>query len=211
MGLKIVTPPTVAPISVVGMDLLKLHLQEAIDVSDEDALIESMLNAAWDLAEKHTWRQFLTASYRFTLFDFAAQYPDLRVGRRTVPLMIPRAPCRSIDSVKYRQSDGTQITMALNTDYIIDDESDIWSIRPAYDKCWPCVRSRDPKAVEITFTAGYGTTAAEMPAVLLHAVKLQVGSWWLNREATDSRQHYELPAAAKACEAGFRRERVGGA
>ena len=63
MGLKIVTPPSVTPISVVGIDNLKEHLQVATDVSDDDALITAYLNAAWALAEAHTWRQFLTANW----------------------------------------------------------------------------------------------------------------------------------------------------
>lgn len=198
MGLKIVTPPTVTPISIVGIDQLKQHLQEATDVSDEDKLIISYLNAAWKLAEAHTWRQFLTAEFRYTLQNFRAQNPDLAWNSRLAPILIPRPPCQSIASVKYIDTNGVLQTLVVNTDYVVDLESDITTIRPAYEKCWPGVRRNLPNAVQITFTAGYGNTLADMPDVLLHAIRLQVGSWWLNREASDSRQHYELPAATKA-------------
>jgi uncharacterized phiE125 gp8 family phage protein len=198
VGLKIITPQTVTPISIVGLDALKQHLQEATDVSDEDQLITSYLNAAWKLAEAHTWRQFLVCSYRYTLMSFTAQQPELRYGRRLTNILIPKPPLRSIDSVKYLDGDGTQITLAANTDYFADLDSDIGSLWPAIGKSWPCVRRNHPAAVEITFTAGYGNTLADMPDVLLHALRLQLASWWRNRESVDTRQQYELPNASKA-------------
>ncbi len=198
MGLKIVTPPTVTPMSIVGIDALKAHLQEATDVSDEDQLMENYLNAAWKLAEAHTWRQFLTATYRYTLSDFIAQRHSGNYARRTANILIPKPPCISIDTVRYVDSDGNLVTMVADEDYIVDLESDIASVWPAYGKSWPCVRQNHPAAVTITYTAGYGTTLATMPDVLMHAIRLQVGSWWKNRESIDSRVQYELPNAAKA-------------
>lgn len=198
MGLKIVTPPTVTPMSIVGIDNLKAHLQEATDVSDEDQLIESYLNAAWKLAEAHTWRQFLTAQFRYTLTDFVVQKHHKHYGRRIANILLPKPPCIAVQSVAYLNEAGETVTMVANEDYIVDLESDIASLWPAYGKSWPCVRRNHPAAVTITYTAGYGTTLAAMPDVLLHAIRLQVGSWWKNRESIDSRQQYELPNAAKA-------------
>jgi uncharacterized phiE125 gp8 family phage protein len=198
VGLKVITPPIVTPISIVGIDALKMHLQEATDVSDEDQLITSYLNAAWKLAEAHTWRQFLTATFRYTLSDFMAQRPPNAYGRRMGGILIPKPPCISVQSVAYLNADGDSVPMVANEDYIVDLESDIASLWPAYGKSWPCVRRNHPAAVTITYTAGYGTTLAAMPDVLLHAIRLQVGSWWKNRESIDPRQQHELPNAAKA-------------
>ena len=196
MGLKIVTPPTVTPISVVGIDNLKEHLQVATDVSDDDALITAYLNAAWALAEAHTWRQFLTAEYRYTLLDFTAQRKGLR--HRMGSILIPRPALQSIVSVEYLDGDGATVELVEDTDFIVDDENDIAAIWPAIDTSWPSVRRNHPKAVTITYTAGYGDTLADMPDMLLHAVKLQVGSWWMNRESVSEKAMKELPAATKA-------------
>lgn len=193
MGLKIITPPTVTPISIVGLDNLKHHLQEATDVSDEDALIELLLNAAWDLAERYTWRQFLTAGYCYTLDNFQAQHP--RNGRRCA-ILLPRPPLIAVSAVKYRNDAGTLTTMPT-TDYNVLSENESGMIVPAYGLEWPDVR-REPQAVTIEYTAGYGTTAAVIPPVLMHAVRLQVGSWWLNRESIADKSQHELPAATKA-------------
>jgi uncharacterized phiE125 gp8 family phage protein len=198
VGLKVITPPTVTPMSIVGIDALKAHLQEATDVSDEDQLITSYLNAAWKLAEAHTWRQFLTAQFRYTLTDFTAQKHHGAYGRRLANILIPKPPCVSVQSVAYLNEAGVTVAMVANEDYIVDLESDIASLWPAYGKSWPCVRRNHPAAVTITYTAGYGNTLAAMPDVLLHAIRLQVGSWWKNRESTDARQQHELPNAAKA-------------
>lgn len=196
MGLKIVTPPTVTPISVVGIDNLKEHLTVATDVSDDDALITAYLNAAWALAEAHTWRQFLTAEYRYTLLDFTAQQQGLR--HRMGSILIPRPALQSIVSVEYLDGDGATVELVEDTDFIVDDENDIGAIWPAIDTSWPSVRRNHPKAVTITYTAGYGDTLADMPDMLLHAVKLQVGSWWMNRESVSEKAMKELPAATKA-------------
>ena len=196
MGLKIVTPPTVTPISVVGIDNLKEHLQVATDVSDDDALITAYLNAAWALAEAHTWRQFLTAEYRYTLLDFTAQRKGLR--HRMGSILSPRPALQSIVSVEYLDGDGATVELVEDTDFIVDDENDIAAIWPAIDTSWPSVRRNHPKAVTITYTAGYGDTLADMPDMLLHAVKLQVGSWWMNRESVSEKAMKELPAATKA-------------
>ena len=196
MGLKIVTPPSVTPISVVGIDNLKEHLQVATDVSDDDALITAYLNAAWALAEAHTWRQFLTAEYRYTLLDFTAQRKGLR--HRMGSILIPRPALQSIVSVEYLDGDGATVELVEDTDFIVDDENDIAAIWPAIDTSWPSVRRNHPKAVTITYTAGYGDTLADMPDMLLHAVKLQVGSWWMNRESVSEKAMKELPAATKA-------------
>ena len=197
MGLKIITPPTVSPIEVIGLDAIKSHLQEALDVSDNDSAISALTAAAWDLAERQTWRQFLTASYRLTLETFRAQAPD-RNGN-LCPVLIPRAPTQSIESVKYKDAtDGTLTTLTVDDDYIIDDESAICSIRPAYDTNWPGVRWNDPQAVQIEFTAGYGDTLEDMPPVLIHAIKLQVGDWWRYRESTVLSTPSVLSNSAKA-------------
>ena len=198
MGLKIITPPTVTPISVVGLDLLKEHLHEATDVTDEDELITAYLSAAWDLAQRHTWRQFLTAEYRYTLIDWPAQNPDQTHGRYLSEILIPRPPCQAVTAVNYIDTGGTLQALTVDEDYIVDDESDVWSIRPAYGRCWPRVRRNNPKAVQIEFTAGYGNTLADLPEVLLHAVRLQVGTWFLQRESVDRARYSELPNASKA-------------
>lgn len=197
MGLKLITPPTVTPISVVGLAALKEHLREAPDITDEDDSITSYLSTAWELAEAHTWRQFLTAEWKYTLSSWIAQHPDQSHGRYLSRVLIPRPPTRSIDSVKYIDTGGTLTTLTVDDDYIVDDSGDIWTIEPAYNKCWPTTR-RHPHAVQITFTAGYGETLADLPAVLLHALRLQVATWFMHRESVDTRQHHELPEATKA-------------
>ena len=53
------------------------------------------------------------------------------------------------------------------------------------------IRSTAPGGIVITYSAGYAT----VPAPLVHAARLLVGGWFLNREAAQDRTISSLPAA----------------
>lgn len=195
MALKVITAPTVRPIDVIGLDRVKDHLHEAQDVNEEDELITEMVNAAWALAEAYTWRQFLTADLELQLWNWNAQDADRAYSPSTTPVLIPRPNTQEILSVTYTDCSGSDVVLE-SSDFDVDEDA-IWKLFPAYGKSWPSVRF-SPKAVRVRFRAGYGLTLEEMPSVLMHAIKLQVGSWFLNRESVDFRTHQELPEATRA-------------
>ena len=165
MGIKIVTPPSVQPISILGLAPLKLHLNEAADVSDNDDLIASYCSAAWDYSERYTWRQLLTASFRLSL------------PRWQHVIVIPRPRTAAIASVQYY--DAANVLQTLDpADWRADLESDVVDLE-VFE--FPTLYDR-PDAVRINYTAGYGVTAADFPPVLLHAVRLLVGQYYATRE-----------------------------
>ena len=89
------------------------------------------------------------------------------------------APLISVDSVKYTKSDGTVITMAANTDYIVDKFKFPGVIVPAVDTQWPTDRLWPTSAIQITFTVGM--LPAQVPAVVKNAMLLLISEWYSNR------------------------------
>ena len=62
------------------------------------------------------------------------------------------------------------------------------------------------RPVEITFTAGYGGTAAAVPAAIRQAMLLLIGQWYDNREAvTVGAAGSPMPMAVDALLAPYRR------
>lgn len=67
-------------------------------------------------------------------------------------------------------------------DFLVDSDSEPPRLYPTYGNFWPATL-RVPNAVQIFFTAGYGTDGAAAPANLKMAVMLATGASYQNREA----------------------------
>ena len=184
MGVKLVTPPTVTPIECVGLAELKLHLRCAADVTDEDSLIAAYCASAWDYCQRICWRQFLTAGYRLTMPSWFTQNVDAvrsrSFGRLEIYIPIPKPPLIAVQSVEYYDQNNALQTWSAGN-YRVDDQSDVAELWSVVDLGFPTLYPRQD-AVRVNYTAGYGTTSAEMPAALLHAVRLLVGDYYETRE-----------------------------
>lgn len=169
MGLKLTTRPTVEPAQAMGgLNNIKRHIREALDIADEDTLINDYVNAAWRYCEQQTWRQFLTASYTLALPRFSQA------------IVLPKPPFVSVTSIKYYDDNNAQQT--LNADiYEASSFHEPAMLCPGYSQSWPSTFSRQD-AVLIEYVAGYGTMEADMPVDLLHAVRLLVADMFENRE-----------------------------
>lgn len=167
MGIRIVTPPAVQPIEILGLAALKDHLNEAPDVSDRDELITTYCSVAWDYCQRYTWRQLITASLRLTMPCWKKDH--------VIPL--PRGPIVSVESLEYFDTANSLQTVSSDQ-YSVDVAEEVPEIR--FCTYFPHYLRAD--AVRVNFTAGYGTTAAAFPPVLLHAVRLLIGQYYQTRE-----------------------------
>jgi uncharacterized phiE125 gp8 family phage protein len=176
VGIRIVTPPTVAPIDVLGLASLKQHVNEAADVTDNDALIATYCQVAWDYCERYSWRTLLTKQLCLSLRGWFVNFGEsYRFKCSTIPL--PRPQVVSIESVEYYDEDNTLQTLATD-DWAFDGNCDVVEI-----EIYNCPSLYDrPDAVHINYTAGYGNAEADFPSVLLHAVRLLVGDYYRTRE-----------------------------
>lgn len=154
-GLEVVTPPAAEPLS--ADEALEYLGRPALSTAAADRFIRE----ARVLCERVTGRALLAQTLRLTLDGF----PD---GGFAHPffgeddaVLLPRPPALEVTSIVYVATGGTSTTLAT-TDWTADVRSSPARVYPAYGESWPATRCQ-PNAVTITYRAGYGTAATDVP------------------------------------------------
>lgn len=165
MALKLITPPSLIPVTLAEA---KLHCK--VDVSDDDALITSLISAATEAAEHATGRAILPQTFELTLDCF----PDY--------FELTRQPVTAITSIIYQNTAGAPVTLS-GAAYTLDasSESGPAKVTPAYGTAWPQTRV-DVAAVKLRYVAGYANAAA-VPESIKSWIKLQIAAMYENRSA----------------------------
>jgi hypothetical protein len=196
VAIKLRTAPAATPIALADA---KQHLR--VDVTDDDALITLLIDAARLHAENYCRRAFVTQQWDLYLDAFPKQnYFGVLPGYASVDQFIPSIlqaergytirfrggkielpfpPLQSVDYIKYYDVTGTLQTLDPSL-YTVDPASEPGVITPAPDQFWPNTQNV-MNAVRIGFTAGYGDPTT-VPAGLKHWLLLRVGSLYENRE-----------------------------
>lgn len=149
MHLKVITPPAGEPINV---QMAKDYLR--IDHTEEDTLIEGLIGAARDHAEKFLRRSLAPKTYEMIVDGFHKE------------LSIPNPPLISIDNVTIIDEEGNEITP---TSYEVKDREPAILITD-YDG--------SAEEMKIQFQAGY----SELPKSIEQALLLLVSHFYENRE-----------------------------
>lgn len=147
----------------------KLHLR--VDANDDDSLITALIEAATGWAEKFQGRLYIQRQVVEKLDRFPARYGVI------VPQYMPLI---SVTAIEYIDTNGRTQTVDRE-DYSVDTNGS-GRIVPAYNCSWPATQGH-LNDVTITYQAGYGE-AADVPAQVKAAIKMLVGNWYENREAT---------------------------
>ena len=181
-SINVTSAPAASPVSTADA---KSHLR--VDYADDDALIDSLVLAATDWAQEFTSRSFITQTVELKLDD----WPGL-----TKAILMPRPPLQSVTSIQYIDVDGNNQTLPAS-EYVVDASGDIGRIYPAYAGNWPDAREI-LNAITITYVAGYGNAASDVPASIIAAIKLAVGHLYERREDTSVTSISQIPMGAKA-------------
>jgi len=175
------TAPATAPIS---LSEAKLHLR--VDGSHEDSLITGLIEAATAHFDGQgvLGRAMVTQSW--------VQWVDQNPGwvRLTV------GPFQSLTSVEYYDADNALQTATL-TDFEVRLDGDFVIVKPKKDHVWPPAYIRQD-AIKITYVAGFGDAATDVPQSIRQAILLTVGHWYEHRIAVDKGAYKELPLAVDA-------------
>jgi uncharacterized phiE125 gp8 family phage protein len=187
---------------IMSLDDAKAHLRLDVDTSDQDAVVTALIPVVQQLVEQIVGRQLFTSTFRADFADADCQ------GR----LVIERGPIISIDALKVLRS-GSLVTLAANTDYVARplyaDEQGVKAmvVRPLQNAAGggyaPFVHDVDEQALQVTFKAGYGAAATDLPAPIIQASKLYLGDLFDGRAASRQGNLVENPAAMRLL-AGYR-------
>lgn len=168
LAIQEVTAPTVEPVS---LDDVKAHAR--IDISADDDYITDLITAVRQiLVQDVWWRSLVTTTWRQRFEEF----PN---GDGAIDLPLP--PLATIVHVKYYDQDGVQQTWA-SANYKVDTDSEPGRVQPVYGTVWPSTRPEPGGAVEIQFTAGYGSAASNVPMRYRLGLKIAVAELYSHRE-----------------------------
>jgi len=168
MNLKIITTPTIEPVSLVEA---KLHLRVTTDT--DNTLISDLITAARQYCEAITNRALASATFELILDDF------------TDKIVLPMPPVESNTvSIKYTDSDSIETTLAT-TEYILYTSEPAILI-PDYGIDWPSFTPYPTGAVKIRYTAGYRAASTDenlhIPEAIKQAILLVIGHFYENRQ-----------------------------
>lgn len=164
-------PPAAEPVTLAEA---LVHLRESADGGANDAYITSLITVARMACEDRTERTLITTPLVLLLDGFPAGAIELG-----------RPPVIGVTTLRYLDTAGAWQTIS-NADYILDTASEPARLAPAPDKAWPTPLYR-VNAVSVEYTAGYGPTAADVPAPLKHWILLAISEMYENRSASAER------------------------
>lgn len=169
---KRVAGPSVEPVT-----LAEAKSSARIDGTAEDDAITAMIKEAREDLEAATARAFISQTWRLMLDRFPSCPPEIE---------LKVCPVLAVTGITYIDPAGDSQTLDA-TKYVVDAQSEPGRIRLKSGQSWPAV---DPRinAVTVTFTAGYGTSASDVPENVKRAIKLLVGDRYRHRDATSVRK-----------------------
>lgn len=194
--MKLAPVRTVAPaVPVVTLSEAKVHCR--IDGNDEDLLVNALIKAATDHLDGYSGilgRALITQTWQLDLSGFCS------------PVRLPVGNLQAVSGVTYYDTANALQTLSGSVYGVYSD-----ALGPFLElktgQSWPSLYTRSD-AVSITWTAGYGDAAADVPAPIKQAILFLVDHWYENRGAVTVGSGItttELPFAVKALISPFSR------
>jgi uncharacterized phiE125 gp8 family phage protein len=167
-------------LTTIGDNTTTTHTDNAADGSlgDDvtvDTTIAGWIVAARAFAERELQRPIIAQTWRMTLDAFPCGTDNDII--ELLPSLL------SVSSVQYVDADGTTQTWS-STNYSVDTDAFPGRVVRGFGVTWPTTRDQR-NAVTVTFRAGYGETAANVPGSVKQAMKLLIGLWYSQQLGTN--------------------------
>ena len=172
---KVLTPPVNQLLSLVQ---IKNYLRLDADDTSDDDLLNSFLSSAIGYVQKYTNRTLLTTKYITYRDNFIVGYGNYIYELHYWELR--RSPLQTIDSIEYYNTSNV-LTDVDNKIYYNTLENDYSKVLLNYGESFPTDNNQKLQCIEITFYAGYGDTADDVPDDIIDAVLLIISSMYENR------------------------------
>jgi len=192
MPLFLTSGPVLEPVS---LDEAKLHLR--VDHGDEDLLIASLITAARVHLETHLGLAFITQQWSLVLDQWPAG----------ADLCLPLSPVQAVSALTlYDADDASSVVASAN--YALDAISQparlVWregAVRP--------MPGRSYNGIEVSFSAGFGALASDVPQPLRQAILLLTAHWYERREPVGlANEVREIPQMVLMLTNSYRRVRL---
>ena len=185
MPLLQTSPPSGEPVALADV---KNYLRIDTDQTLDDTFINLLIGAARRYAESQTGRSFISQGWQLVLDSFpgygitGTQW-GVGYSHPRNAILLERGPIISVDSIVYTDMNGSTQTVASPSapNYAIDLTGPWPRITPGFGKIWP-IPLPQIGAVQVNYTAGYGTSAANVPEGIRQWLMLRVATMYENRE-----------------------------
>lgn len=199
MTIERVTAPAAEPVTLAEA---KAHLR--VDHSHEDTLITGLLSAAVAHFDglgvlgraiiSQDWAQWFQLHSDWVRLDMGQFQELVSVEYYNTNNVLVVAP---IDDFEIRKDGDFVVIGPARRNSTAYYDADEVRVEAASDAVWPTAYNR-PDAFKVTYTAGYGDTADDVPASIRHAILLTVGHWYEHRMAVSEDSFKELPMTVDA-------------
>jgi uncharacterized phiE125 gp8 family phage protein len=173
----LVTGPDVEPV-----DLYEVRAHLRVTHNEEDELLNALITAARVTVETITRRSLITQEWKLFLNGFPAG-SEIR---------LPHTPVKSVTSLDYYDQEGNLQTLDPQK-YWLDQASAPAKVILRDGEVFPDVQQGRPNSVEVTYQAGYGDEAGDVPAPIRHAIKLVVAHLYENPDIVSAGQLSTIP------------------
>ena len=141
------------------------------NVSD-DTLLTYLIETARRDVENDTSKKLITQTWDYC----PKSWPS---GDR---IKIPFGNLQSVTSVKWKDTDGTETTLVVNTNYVVVMNGDQCGfVGLLYGGSWPSGTLYPHNPITIRFVCGYGSTADSVPITARQAIKARCVNLYANR------------------------------
>jgi uncharacterized phiE125 gp8 family phage protein len=168
----LVTAPASEPVTLTEA---KTHLN--VSGTSKDTYITSLIVAARGQVERYLNRALITQSWK-VYYDCWKHELLIPFGKLQIADDTP-GPASPV--VKYYNLEGTLTTLTESDYYWVVNTTDPARIVRKYDATYPELQYGRPDAIEIAFTAGFGSAASAVPDEIKHAMKLLITNYYEHR------------------------------
>jgi uncharacterized phiE125 gp8 family phage protein len=170
MKIKLITAPTFEPI---GVEEAMLAARIDENSGYEENLIAKYLTAAVNHVEDITSRKLCTQTWDYYLDAFPCGDS----------IKIPFGNLASVTHIKYTDSDGSETTMTVTTEYLVETNGEgCGMIVLPYGVSWPSFTAYTSHPIVIRFVCGW-TIPALVPNKIKAAILLVLADLYQNRES----------------------------
>lgn len=164
---KLITAPASLPIT-----RANAKAYAKITHTAEDTLIDSMIAAAVNIVQDYSMHQLVNATWELQL-DAWPENGLIELGKGIVS---------SVISIKYKDINDTEQTLAANTDYLLD----LNSVPARIEVLDPPELAEDMPYIRVRFVAGFGSSDASIPDDIKMALYGTVRNLYDNRTGTEA-------------------------
>lgn len=176
MDLRLYSTPLTQSAKTAVVSVAEVKLQARILSADEDALVASDIETAYDyLSGAAGWLgRCCLLEEEFEFYVGSSQRGPIELPMR--PFAGP-----SVTAFDMVQADGSYAALPTPTFRLVPRETH-GSLFGVDGTPWPYYGSFHPRAYRVRFKAGFGTEQAAIPSGIRKAIKMLAAHWYANRE-----------------------------